>query len=116
MSKIILNGNTINAGNLQIGDNYYYSSPNDFINNNAELQLTETEKELVQVIFDKTESDEERKAILKSLKSIKEGKGTEEETKSAIKSFNPLIKRLNDIGDKVAASIIAHALINFATQ
>ncbi len=116
MSKFNLTGANINATNLHIGDTYYYSSSQEFITKNADLRLTETEIELVHIIFDNTESEEERKLILRSLTSIKNGEGTEEEKKASILSFKPLLKKLNDIGAKVAVDVTAKVLTDFATQ
>lgn len=56
----------------------------------AEFPTTETEKELVRLIFEHTKSEEERQEIIKSLKSIKT-EGLTEEVKivetNRIKSF-----------------------------
>lgn len=116
MSKFNLTGANINATNLHIGDTYNYSSPQDFVSKNADLRLTETEIELVRIIFANTESEEERKLILKSLTSIKNGEGTEEDKKASILSFKPLLKKLNDIGEKVAVGVTAKVLTDIATK
>ncbi len=116
MSKFNLSGANINATNLHIGDTHNYSSSQEFISKNADLKLTETEVELVKIIFDNTESEQERKTILASLKSIKEGKGTEEENKASILSFKPLLKKLSDIGEKVAVNITAKFLTDYASH
>lgn len=114
MDKFNFNGVNINATNIHIGDNYIYNSPQDFIKNNTNLAITETETELIKIIFDNTESEQERKTILDSLKSIKEGKGTEEEKRAFLLSFKPLLKKLSDIGEKVAVNIVSKLLTDYA--
>lgn len=67
MSKIRINGNIIGNHN-HIGDNYYLYSKS-FLSD-SERKFTETEIELLDLIFKEAPTEEERKQILESLKEI----------------------------------------------
>ncbi len=111
MSNIKISGLTINnANSVQVGDNYYYKSAQDFIAQNK--NLTETEVELVKIIFENTQSEEERKKILESLKNIKSEEITDEEKVGYAMSFKSLLKRVSEIPEKVGIGIIVKFLVD----
>jgi len=116
MSKYNFEGAKISAKNLHIGDVYNYSSSQDFIRKHKDLKLSDTEIELVEIIFTNTSSEQERQSIIESLKSIKSGKGTDEEKQKSILSFKPLINFLKDSGKKIAVNLITKILTNYATD
>lgn len=117
MNKYNFTGANINAENLHIGDNYNYNSPDDFLSKNNDFVLTQTEKELVKIIFDNTESEEERSAILDSLKLIKSEKFTELNTiNSSINSFSSFLKKLKGLGNKFAFDLTYKFITDLVTK
>ena len=86
-TKYNFKGAKISTKNLHIGDVYNYSSSQDFINKHKDLKFSNTEIELVEIIFANTSSEQERQSILESLKSIKSGKGTDEEKQKSYWNF-----------------------------
>ncbi|MES2382125.1 MAG: hypothetical protein V4538_13845 [Bacteroidota bacterium] len=114
MGKYNFNGANINATNLHIGDNYTYNSAQDFIEKNTNLSLTETEKELVDIIFLNTDSNKERREILDSLKSIKSNNETAVPSQSWFNSFKPLVSKLQLLGNKAAIDITYKFLSNYS--
>ncbi len=117
MNKYNFTGAKINAKNLHIGDNYHYDSSEDFLSKNNDFVLTQTEKELVKIIFDNTESEEERSAILNSLKLIKSEKYTETNTiNSSIGSFSSFLKKLKGLGNNFAFDLTYKFIADIVTK
>ncbi len=116
MSKYNFGGAKISAKNLHIGDIYNYHSPQDFLSKNNELKFSDIEKELVEIIFDNTSSEEERQSILESLKSINSNEGTYEEKRKSIFSFKPLLNLLKNSGLKIALDVTIKYLTEYATN
>lgn len=77
------------------------------ITESTEFPTTETEKELVRLIFEHTKSEEERKEIIKSLKSIKT-EGLTEEVK--IVETNKIKSFLTKMGEKAVEIGFTEAL------
>jgi hypothetical protein len=106
MGKYNLEGASINARKLHIGDEYYYSTPKIFLDNQSELELTETETELVKIIFENTSSEAERQNILRSLKSIKSEEDNDNVKEKSFFSFKPLLQSLRKSGNRVAEQLL----------
>jgi hypothetical protein len=107
MGTINFNGPVkITGANAHVGDNYFGTSPAAFYQATSNIQYSDTEKQLVDLIYENTKTDAERTEILNSLKNVKETgetKGHEESNKqnaSKIKHF------LTAVGTDTAAKII----------
>lgn len=109
MAQFNFNNSNI-SGNVHIGDNNYYMSPEMFIKNNKSLNLTPTEEELVSLIFENTASEEERKVILDSLKNIKSESVDIDLKKKSVISFKPLFDLLKKAGNKLGVDLIKNFL------
>ena len=106
MSKYNFQGTNISANSIHIGDSYVYHSPSEFFEKNNLNSFSETEKKLVDIIFENTSSEEERQSILKSLETIREENSKIEEKKYSFLNFKPLIKTLKTTGERVALGLL----------
>lgn len=95
---------TVNATNIHNGDNYYYNSPNEFYKGNSQFEFSDTDKQLIELIYDKTNSEEERIQILNSLKSIKEDEAVDLETKKS--HFKTITNFITSTGTSLASKLI----------
>lgn len=103
MSKIFIKGN-ITGERAHIGDVIY----NNYETYIEEKKLTTTEKELVKIIFDNTQSCEEREEILESLKQIKK----ERLSKDMIENASEQFAKKNFLDFKKVSYDIAVGLLN----
>lgn len=110
MNKFNLQGANISANTIHIGDTYVYNSPADFIGKNSSDTLSDTEKELVGIIFENTTSEVERQEILNSLKSIRDDNCELDEKKRSLLNFTPLLKTLKTKGKKLAIDLVLKVL------
>ena len=104
MSKFNFQGANISAKKIHFGDNYNYLTPHDFLTKNLK-SYTETEQELVEIIYANTSSEEERRQILESLKAIRDESRSDSEKKRSILNFKPLISILRTKGIQVAIDL-----------
>jgi hypothetical protein len=109
MSKYIFNA-PINSTNTHIGDNYYNSS-SDFYKATPGLKYSDTEKQLVELIFERTNSEDERLQILNSLKSIKEDDGTKPEITNSY--FEPIKNFLTAAATTLGAKLLAELTFQY---
>jgi len=101
MSKYKFEGDII-GNNHHFGD-IHISNSDDFINNSTE-KYTDTEKDLINIIFENTSTEEERKILLTNLKKV----NNEQETTSKIKRlFISFAKKLSDKGLTILAAKVA---------
>lgn len=109
MTNFTFNG-PINGNNHHFGDRYY-NSTEEFLRDINDLDVSDVEKELVNIIFENTSSIEERQQILNSLKAIKSGdeiSGSEEDT--FIEYLKSLVDRLKKNGKSLGVSIVKEAI------
>ncbi|MGZ5551751.1 MAG: hypothetical protein ACXWE7_13290 [Nitrososphaeraceae archaeon] len=103
-NSFTFNGN-VTATNMHNGDNHYYNSPDDFYKGNSQLEFSDIDKQLVELIYDKTSSEEERLQILYSLKSIKDNETTDlDAKKNYLKSIGDFV---TNTGTSLASKLIA---------
>jgi hypothetical protein len=105
MSKITINGN-VTGTHAHIGDNNFYSAPIDFYKSNLNIKYTELEQELVDIIFEKAPTVEERQQILNSLRTIKENEGSEGHEESNKQNMGRIRHFLSALGTDAAAKIL----------
>lgn len=96
----------ITGEHAHVGDNHYYATPADFYKATPAVQYTKTEKELVDLIYDKAPTEDERQQILTSLREIKENEGADQPTESVKKNSSRIKKFLRSVGTEVAAKLI----------
>ena len=107
-NKFVING-SITAKTVHVGDKNYYNSAKEF--NSANPQLTSEELELVKIIFENTNSPEERQQILESLRSISKGEVIEQEKETIFKTgLDKIQQALIKTGSGVAVKFIVDYL------
>jgi hypothetical protein len=107
MSKINFNGPVnITGSHAQIGDNHHYSSSADFYKATPTIQYTDTERELVDLIYSEAPTEKERQDILASLKAIKENETSDGAEETIQQNSSRIIDFLKAIGTDTAAKII----------
>lgn len=110
MSKFIFNA-SINSTNIHMGDNYFYKTPGEFYNSTPDIEYSDTDRQLVELIYENTESDAERLQILDSLKSIKESGDTDIETKKNY--FEPISVFLTTVATTLSSKILAELAFRY---
>jgi hypothetical protein len=87
-----------NANNITVGDN----NQNLFFSENSDENFSPIERELVSLIFENTDTDEERKELLSMLKTYRDSSEAEKET------IKPeFIKKLKDLAEKTCIATFA---------
>lgn len=104
MSKFIFNGEIKGYGH-HFGDNYFGSS-NEFVEG-SNRKFSSAEKELIELIFENFQSEEDKKNLLVSLKSLSE---IPERNISEVPVWRKFINHLTDHGFKE----VAERVIGFA--
>jgi len=106
-SKIIIKGN-ITGNNHHFGDNFVYGNYTQYIQTTEADNLTETEKELVKIIFENTQDEAERRKILDSLIAIKKDSITvESEQKDTLSRWAKLLSYTKKLSNEVAVKSIS---------
>lgn len=98
MSTININGN-ITGDHNHIGDLYMHSKE-EYLQNSSK-EFSQTERELIDIIFQNTDSEEERKELLLNLQK------SSEHTPPKKSIWKPFIDKLIDKGGTVLATKIA---------
>lgn len=112
MSKFNLQGANISANSIHIGDSYVYSSPSDYLEKNNSPKYSETERELVKIIFENTSSDEERQNILNSLRTIRNEDSNIDDKKRSFLNLTPLLQTLKTKGSQIALNLVLKYIEN----
>ena len=105
MSKITINGN-VTGSHAQVGDINNYATPLEFYNTAENINYTNTEKQLVELIYENTSSEEEREKILNSLRTLKENEGSVGHEESNKENGGRIKDFLMALGTDTAAKII----------
>lgn len=100
MSDFVFNGRIIGDGH-QFGDNYF-NDPQHFIKD-ANRKFSDTEKELIELIFDNFQSEQEKRELLESLIKLSDDP---EKNISEAPVWKRFIKQLTELGLKEAASTV----------
>ena len=101
----------INGSNHHFGDINNYATSQEFFAKNKKYDYSETERELVKIIFENTSSEEEKQQILNSLQSIKEEPQSLLKEKSHLEIITNYLEKLKKFGFSLAEKVIAAYLV-----
>ena len=102
-------------GDNHFGDIYNFSSQDEFYSSTKGKDFSSTEKELLNIIFENTTSEDERKELLNSLKTFKIEPTNELVKQNHISVLNSYVEKGKKIGNEVLFQVVNTYLAQLLT-